>query len=43
VTYIRTWDGSAYLATVIDLQSRAAVGWAIAGHMRISLVIAALD
>ncbi len=43
VTYIRTWDGWAYLATVIDLHSRAVVGWAIAGHMRTSLVTAALD
>lgn len=43
VTYIRTWDGWAYMATVIDLHSRAVVGWAIAGHMRTSLVTAALD
>jgi putative transposase len=43
VTYIRTWDGWAYMATVIDLHSRAVVGWAIAGHMRASLVTAALD
>jgi len=43
VTYIRTWDGWAYLATVIDLHSRAVVGWAVAGHMRTSLVTAALD
>jgi putative transposase len=35
--------GRAYLATVIDLHSRAVVGWAIAGHMRTSLVTAALD
>jgi transposase InsO family protein len=43
VTYIRTRDGWAYLATVIDLHSRAVVGWAVAGHMRTSLVPAALD
>jgi putative transposase len=43
VTYIRTWDGWAYMATVIDLHSRAVVGWAVAGHMRTSLVTAALD
>jgi transposase InsO family protein len=43
VTYIRTRDGWAYLATVIDLHSRAVVGWAVAGHMRTSLVTAALD
>ena len=43
VTYIKTWDGWAYLATVIDLNSRKVVGWAIAAHMRTSLVTAALD
>lgn len=43
VTYIKTWDGWAYLATVIDLHSRRVVGWAIADHMRTSLVTDALD
>jgi putative transposase len=43
ITYIKTWDGWAYLATVIDLHSRKIVGWAIADHMRTSLVTAALD
>jgi transposase InsO family protein len=43
VTYIKTWDGWAYLATVIDLHSRKLIGWAIADHMRTDLVIAALD
>jgi putative transposase len=43
VTYIKTWDGWAYLATVIDLHSRKVIGWAVASHMRASLVIAALD
>jgi transposase InsO family protein len=43
ITYVKTWDGWAYLATVIDLHSRAVVGWAIADHMRTELVIAALD
>jgi putative transposase len=43
ITYIKTWDGWAYLATVIDLHSRAMVGWAIADHMRTDLVTAALD
>jgi putative transposase len=42
ITYIKAWDGW-YLATVIDLRSRAVVGWAIAEHMRIELVTAALD
>jgi putative transposase len=41
VTCIRTRDGWAYLATVTGLHSRAVVGWAVAGHMRTSLVTAA--
>jgi putative transposase len=43
ITYVKTWDGWAYLATVIDLHSRKVVGWAIADHMRTELVTAALD
>jgi putative transposase len=43
ISYVKTWDGWAYLATVIDLNSRKVVGWAIADHMRAELVTAALD
>ena len=43
ITYIKTWDGWAYLATVIDLYSRKVIGWAVAAHMRASLITAALD
>jgi putative transposase len=43
ITYVKTWDGWAYLATVIDLHSRAIVGYAIDDHMRTSLVTDALD
>ncbi len=42
ITYIWTWEGWAYLATVIDLASRRVVGWAIADHMRAELVCEAL-
>jgi transposase InsO family protein len=42
ITYIRTWAGWAYLATVIDLASRRVVGFAVADHMRTSLVVEAL-
>jgi transposase InsO family protein len=38
-----TWEGWAYLATVIDLSSRRVVGWALADHMRTSLVEDALS
>jgi putative transposase len=43
ITYITTWEGWAYLATVIDLASRRVVGWALADHMRTELVVDALD
>lgn len=42
ITYVRTWEGWAYLATVIDLASRRVVGWAVADHMRSELVCDAL-
>jgi len=42
ITYIWTWQGWAYLATVIDLNSRKVVGWALADHMRADLAIDAL-
>ena len=42
ITYIRTWEGWAYMATVIDLASRRLVGWAVADHMRTELVTDAL-
>ena len=38
ITYVRTWEGWAYLATVIDLASRRVVGWAMADNMETSLV-----
>ena len=43
ITYVRTWEGWLYLATVIDLASRKVVGWAMADHMRASLVCDALS
>lgn len=43
ITYVKTWAGWAYLATVIDLHDRSVVGWAIADHMRTGLVTDALD
>jgi transposase InsO family protein len=43
ITYIRTWEGWLYLATVIDLASRKVVGFAMADHMRADLVCDALE
>jgi len=43
ITYIRTWEGWLYLATVIDCHTKACIGYAMADHMRAELVTAALD
>lgn len=43
ITYVRTWTGWLYLATVIDCCTRRVVGWSMATHMRSSLVVAALE
>ena len=42
ITYIRTVEGWAYLATVMDLGSRKIIGWAIDHHMEESLISEAL-
>lgn len=42
ITYIHTWQGFIYLATVIDCYSKRVVGWSIADHMRTGLVEDAL-
>lgn len=42
ITYIHTWVGFIYLATVIDCFSKKVVGWSIADHMRTELVADAL-
>jgi putative transposase len=43
ITYIRTWEGWLYLASVMDLYSRRIVGWAMADHLRAELVAEALE
>jgi len=42
-TYIRTWEGWAYLAVVLDVHTRRIVGWQLAPHMRQSLVSDAFE
>ena len=42
ITYIRTWTGWLYLATVIDCHTKAVVGWSMADHMRTDLVCDAI-
>jgi putative transposase len=39
ITYTQTVDGWVYTATVIDLHSRKVVGYAVADHLRTSLVV----
>ncbi|UUW89638.1 IS3 family transposase [Pimelobacter simplex] len=43
ITYIGTDEGWLYLATVIDCATKACIGYAMADHMRTSLVVEALD
>lgn len=43
ISYVRTWEGWTYVATVIDLSSRRVVGLAMADHLRTSLVSEALE
>jgi putative transposase len=42
ITYIWTWEGWLYLATVIDIASRRVVGFALAEHLRTELACDAL-
>lgn len=43
ITYIPTQQGWLYLSVVIDLFSRRVVGWSMAEHMRVDLVLNALE
>jgi putative transposase len=42
ITYIRTWEGWLYLATVLDCHTKQVVGYAMADHLRTSLITDAL-
>jgi transposase InsO family protein len=42
ITYIPTWEGCLYLATVIDIASRRVVGFTLAEQLRTELVADAL-
>jgi transposase InsO family protein len=42
ITYIPTAEGWLYLAVLLDRFTRKVVGWAMRGHMRAELTIAAL-
>jgi putative transposase len=43
ITYVPTWAGFLYVAVVLDAWSRRVVGWAFATHLRVELVLAALE
>lgn len=43
VTYIRTWEGWVYLATVIDCYTKAVIGWAIDDNYKTPLIEAAIE
>ena len=43
ITYIPTWEGWLYLATVIDCATRKVVGWAMGDHYRTPLITAAVE
>ncbi|MGO9971932.1 MAG: IS3 family transposase [Solirubrobacteraceae bacterium] len=43
ITYLSTWEGWLYLASVLDCYSRRIVGWCMRPHMRLELVERALQ
>jgi len=43
ITYLASWEGWLYLASVLDCFSRMIVGWCMAEHMRLELVERALQ
>jgi len=43
ITYASTWEGWLYVAFVLDVASRAIVGWQLADHLRTDLVLDALE
>ena len=43
ITYVATWAGFAYVAFVIDVFSRAIVGWRVSSSLRTDLALDALE
>jgi putative transposase len=43
ITYIPTWEGWLYLATVIDCATRKIVGWAMDDNYKTPLIISAIE
>jgi len=42
ITYIPTWEGWLFLATVLDCHTKAVVGWSMAAHMPADLICDAI-
>ncbi len=43
LTYVPTWAGVAYVCFIVDAFSRTIVGWRVAGHMRTTMVLDAIE
>lgn len=43
ITYIPTWEGWVFLATVIDCHTKAVIGWAMSDNYKTPLIGAAID
>lgn len=43
ITYIPTWEGWVFLATVIDCYSKAVIGWAMSDNYKTPLISAAIN
>jgi putative transposase len=43
ITAIPTWEGFLYLAVILDVFSRRAIGWCMADHLQTELVLGALE
>lgn len=43
ITYIPTWEGWLFLATVLDCHTKAVVGWAMDDNYKTGLISAAID
>lgn len=43
ITYVPTWEGWLFLATVIDCHTKAVIGWAMDDNYRTPLISAAID
>jgi putative transposase len=43
ITYIPTWEGWLFLATVIDCHTKAVVGWATGDNYKTPLIVSAIE